>query len=147
MKLLHHKVFFSVAFIIFILCVQPAFARDCSQVRATEKAPGNIYNQTNPIKATPENIVAGKALYTKDFKPLACHQCHGTNGNGKGMLARGMDPQPRDFTCVKMMNEIPDGQLFWVTRYGSKGTVMPGFPNLTDEQIWQIVVYMRQLSK
>lgn len=147
MNLLHHKVFFSVAILFSLFCVQPVFARDCSQVISTKKAPGNIYNQTNPLKATPENIAAGKSLYAKDLKPLACHQCHGTNGNGKGMLARGMDPKPRNFACAKMMNEIPDGQLFWITRYGSKGTVMPEYPKFTDDQVWQIVIYLRQLSK
>jgi mono/diheme cytochrome c family protein len=42
---------------------------------------------------------------------------------------------------------IPDGQLFWIVRYGSHGTAMPPSKELTDDQIWQVVAYMRQLAR
>ena len=44
------------------------------------------------------------------------------------------------------MQAIPDGQLFWVIKYGSKGTDMVGYENLSDEQVWQLVAYLRQFS-
>jgi mono/diheme cytochrome c family protein len=123
-----------------------ALADDCIQKRMTPKAPSSIYKQINPLEATPDNISAGKMLYQKGAKPLACFQCHGINGDGKGMMARGMKPEPRDFSCKAMMNSIPDGQLFWVIKNGSKGTGMMGFKSLDDNQIWQVVNYIRQFS-
>ena len=132
-----------------VLSVYPALvlASDCVQKRKTPQAPSKIYKQSNPLEATPENILAGKELYTKGAKPLACVQCHGILGSGKGKMARGMTPKPRDFSCQAMMKNIPDGQLFWVIKNGSKGTGMMGFKILTDNQIWQTVSYIRQFPR
>jgi len=44
------------------------------------------------------------------------------------------------------MNKIPDGQLYWVIKNGSKGTGMMGFKALSEDQIWQVVSYIRQFS-
>jgi len=46
-----------------------------------------------------------------------------------------------------MMNEIPDGQLYWVIKNGSPGTGMMSFAGLPDEQVWQLVHYIRSLAK
>ena len=124
-----------------------ALADDCVQKRKTPQAPDNIYKQANPLGVTPENISAGEKLYTKGAKPLASIQCHGVKGKGDGKLAMSMKPIPRDFSCQAMMKDIPDGQLFWVIKNGSKGTGMMGFKTLKDEQVWQIVSYIRQFSK
>ena len=124
-----------------------ALADDCIQERNTPQAPNNISKQTNPLNATPENISAGEKLYTKGAKPLTCVQCHGVKGKGDGKMAMAMTPKPRNFSCQVMMKDISDGQLFWIIRNGSKGTGMMGYKSLKDEQIWQIVSYIRQFSK
>ena len=43
---------------------------------------------------------------------MACKLCHGVLGNGNGHLAKRMEPSPRNFTCGKVMEGLPDGQLF-----------------------------------
>jgi len=123
-----------------------ALAEDCAQKRATPQAPDNIIKQTNPLGNTPDNVSAGEKLYQKDAKPLACVQCHGSKGQGDGSMAKGMNPKPRDFSCTDMMKNIPDGQLFWIIKNGSKGTGMMGFGALKDDQIWQLVSYLRKFS-
>ena len=45
------------------------------------------------------------------------------------------------------INGVPDGQLFWIIRFGSPDTAMPPHPALSDEQLWQLVFYLRQLAK
>ena len=124
-----------------------AFADDCVQKRKTPQAPSKILKLTNPLESTPENIAAGEMLYKKGAKPLACSQCHGRRGKGNGKMATGMTPKPRDFSCRTMMKDIPDGQLFWIIKNGSKGTGMMGFKMLKDDQIWQLVSYIRKLTK
>ncbi len=124
-----------------------ALADDCVQKRKTPKAPANISKKGSPLKATPENISAGKKIYQTGAKPLACAQCHGANGKGDGKMAKGMNPKPRDFSCQAMMKNIPDGQLYWIIKNGSKGTGMMGFKTLKDDQIWQVVAYIRQFVK
>ena len=129
------------------LFLSNTYADDCVQKRKTPQAPNNILKQTNPLEATAENIATGEMLYKKGAKPLACAQCHGLNGKGDGKMARGMNPKPRDFSCQAMMKDIPDGQLFWIIKNGSKGTGMMGFNMLKDDQIWQLVSYIRKLTK
>jgi mono/diheme cytochrome c family protein len=129
------------------LFISNVFADDCVQKRKTPQAPSNILKLTNPLETTPENMASGEMLYKKGAKPLACVQCHGRRGKGDGTMARGMNPKPRDFSCQGMMKDIPDGQLFWIIKNGSKGTGMMGFKMLNDDQIWQLVSYIRKLTK
>ena len=119
----------------------------CPQPRVTAQAPEEIYHMKNSLQPTQKNLDAGKSLFRTDSQPTACKICHGVQGNGFGMMALGLNPPPRNFTCAETMNEIPDGQLFWVIKYGSPGTGMPAYPELKDKQIWQIVLFLRELSK
>ncbi len=135
-----------ISFLFFFQYPTLALADDCIQKRNTPQAPDNIFKQANPLKATPENISAGEILYTKRAKPMACVHCHGVKGKGDGKMAKAMTPKPRDFSCQAMMKNISDGQLFWIIRNGSKGTGMMGFKSLKDEQIWQVVSYVRKFS-
>ncbi len=131
---------------IFFLLLPPAWADDCVQDRMTAPAPLEIFTQSNPLESTRENILAGRTLYRGGAKPFGCVHCHGLLGDGSGITGKTALIKPRDFTCREMMNNIPDGQLFWVIRHGSPGTDMVGYETLSDHQIWQIVAYIRQFS-
>ena len=87
----------------------------------------------------------GEKIYTK-AKPMGCHLCHGHTGAGNGKLAKSLNPPPRNFKCA-MMKEISPGQLFWVIKFGSKGTSMGAHKDeLTDKEIWSVVKHIRFLS-
>jgi mono/diheme cytochrome c family protein len=73
--------------------------------------------------------------------------CHGEQGDGKGIMGAALAPPPRNFTCGSMMKDIPDGQLFWIIKNGSPGTGMMPFSGLADEQVWQLIHYVRSLAK
>ncbi len=45
------------------------------------------------------------------------------------------------------MRGIPDGQLFWIIKNGSSGTGMMVFSGLPDDQVWQLIHYIRSLAK
>ena len=119
----------------------------CPQGRFTVQAPDDIRNQANPLKPSREVLYSGESLFQVEVQPVACKICHGVNGNGLGIMAQGLNPAPRNFTCEETMKEISDGQLFWVIRNGSQGTGMPAFKNLKDREIWQIVHYLRKFSQ
>ena len=119
----------------------------CPQPRNTARAPGKFHRKQNPVPSTPDNIKAGEALFQETAQPIACMNCHGTKGDGQGPMAAALTPRPRNFTCGETMNEISDGQLFWIVKKGSPGTGMMAFPGLSDDQIWQLVHYIRSLSK
>jgi mono/diheme cytochrome c family protein len=73
--------------------------------------------------------------------------CHGEQGDGKGLMGAALVPPPRNFTCGAMMKDLPDGQLFWIIKNGSPGTGMMPFGTLPDEQVWQLIHYIRSLAK
>lgn len=119
----------------------------CVQPRQTARAPEDFISKTNPLSSSTGAIQAGKALFLKTAQPVACVMCHGEQGDGKGLMGAALIPSPRNFTCGAMMREIPDGQLFWIIKNGSPGTGMMSFASLPDEQVWQLIHYIRSLSK
>jgi mono/diheme cytochrome c family protein len=119
----------------------------CVQPRKTAKAPEDFLTKTNPLPSSAGSIQAGKELFLKTAQPVACVMCHGEQGDGKGLMGAALVPPPRNFTCGTMMKEIPDGQLFWIIKNGSPGTGMMSFVSLPDEQVWQLVHYIRSLTQ
>ncbi len=118
----------------------------CVQPRKTAKAPDDFLSKTNPLSSSAA-VKAGKELFLKTAQPVACVMCHGEQGDGKGLMGAALVPPPRNFTCGVMMKDIPDGQLFWVIKNGSPGTGMMAFGGLPDEQVWQLIHYIRSLAK
>ena len=119
----------------------------CVQPRKTAKAPEEFLSKTNPLPASAGTINAGKTLFLKTAQPVACAMCHGERGDGKGFMGAALVPQPRNFTCGAMMKNLPDGQLFWIIKNGSPGTGMMSFAAMPDEQVWQLIHYIRSLAK
>ena len=119
----------------------------CPQPRFTEKAPKPIYGLKNPLQNTASALEVGEELFLKTSGQVPCSKCHGDKGDGRGQMASMFDPPPRNFCCAKTVDGVPDGQLFWIIKNGSPGTSMPAFNKLSDEQIWQLVHYIRKLSK
>ena len=118
---------------------------ECPQPRFTGKAPAELYARENPLQASRANLKAGDKLYHRLSDPT-CEVCHGKKGEGNGKLAEQFDPRPRNFACAATIDGIPDGQLHWIIKNGSPGTAMPPFDYLSDEEIWQLVLYLRKLS-
>jgi mono/diheme cytochrome c family protein len=128
--------------------IQLAGSGICPQDRNTRTAPSRLRKKSNPLPATDENIAAGERLYRKTAKPTTCYLCHGRRGNGNGRLAPKLDPPPRNFTCAKMMDPIPDGQLFWIIQNGSRGTTMPPHKaTLSETETWQLIHFIRTFSR
>ena len=119
----------------------------CPQERKTARAPSDYLKKSNPLRGEPRNIKKGKILAQVKAKPLACKHCHGMLGNGQGSVASSMKIKPRNFTCKETMESISDGQLFWIIKKGSKGSTMPAYSYLSDKKIWQLIHYIRSLSK
>jgi mono/diheme cytochrome c family protein len=117
------------------------------QQRKTAKAPEDFLTKTNPLSSSAGSIQAGKELFLKTAQPVACVMCHGEQGDGKGIMGAALVPPPRNFTCGSMMKDISDGQLFWIIKNGSPGTGMMPFSGLPEEQVWQLIHYIRSLAK
>ena len=81
-----------------------------------------------------------------------CVQCHGMQGNGKGVNIRDMSVQPRDHTDAKSMSGRTDADLFKVIKEGGlsidKSVLMPPWgATLSDDEIHAMVQHLRTLCK
>ncbi len=139
----------SVIFLVFavltLFAVNTVFAAaKCPQKRKVKKAPASLYKKDETAKA---NAAAGKKIYSKTAKPMACKMCHGDKGDGTGKLGVALNPKPRNFTCAKTMKKITPGQMFWVIKNGPKGTgakgMLPFGGKLKDKEIWDVIKYIR----
>ncbi len=120
---------------------------NCPQPRFTGKAPAEYLARGNPLTPADDDQRKAAALYDGKTRGVNCAICHGQKGDGKGPLAGLYEPPPRNFTCSQTINGVPDGQLFWIIRYGSPGTAMPPHPGLDDNQVWMLVSHLRQLAR
>lgn len=95
------------------------------------------YSKLPEAKATTK----GESIY----KESDCSMCHGEMGDGEGFLAAGLQPKPRDFTNFMQMNTVPDMAMINAIRDGLPGTAMPAHPDFNDEQIEELILYLRSL--
>lgn len=99
----------------------------------------------NPISHTPANLAHGMMLYQGKGK---CIPCHGINGDGMGPLASAPDASPRNFHNVDWQKARTDGELKWVLTNGVQGSWMhEKNAILTDEEMWQVVLYIRSFGR
>jgi mono/diheme cytochrome c family protein len=74
-----------------------------------------------------------------------CVQCHGAPQVESDEFAAGMNPPPPELAVAG--KEWTDGELFWITKNGIRMTGMPAFgKSHSDDEIWQIVAFVRQLD-
>lgn len=83
----------------------------------------------------------GRALYL-----ASCVLCHGEKGDGRGIRREGLSQAPRDFTDVGFRQRTTPRHLFASIREGVRGTAMPAWKSLTDEETWDLVAYVLVLS-
>ena len=96
---------------------------------------------TNPILPDVESVAIGQELFNEN-----CTACHGTEGRGDGPTALSLSPPPADFAAGHTATHT-DGDLFFWILQGIEETAMPAFEaQLTEEQAWHLVNYVRRLS-
>lgn len=100
---------------------------------------------TNPLPNTPENIEKGKEIF---LGKGTCFKCHGKKGKGNGRVAEDLDPKPRNLTNPEWQQARTDGEMFWVLKWGSPESGMVSLipTDITEEEAWQVVTYVRTLS-
>jgi mono/diheme cytochrome c family protein len=102
--------------------------------------PANFHTMKNAVAAGDASTKLGQTLYTKN-----CASCHGKAGLGDGVKARSLKTFPGDFSKADFQKQT-DGDLFFKTKMGRDE--MPKYEGkLTDDDIWNMVNYMRTLKK
>jgi len=102
-----------------------------------------------PFQPSAESIAAGRKIYSDQD----CVKCHGKAGAGDGVEANKLEDdwkvpiRPADLTLRHFKNGNRDRDIFRVFTTGLNGTPMPAFDDLTDEQRWQLVDYIKSLEQ
>ena len=100
-------------------------------------APASSKLLKSPLTAAQAKAELGRAKYSE-----TCAACHGENGKGVANLK----PTPADLTGHHM-HSLKDGEIYWMITNGI-GKTMPGFKTqLSETERWQVVLYVRQLSR
>ena len=122
-------------------CSQPPANEAGKQAGAAPPVlPAQVSKETkNPLPDLAAAAAVGKPLYQAH-----CALCHGETGQSDGPASASYDPKPAALTTGAAAAQT-DGELFLVTKNG-KGK-MPPTKRLTDEQIWQVVSYVRTLAQ
>ncbi|NIT13468.1 MAG: c-type cytochrome [Candidatus Dadabacteria bacterium] len=102
-----------------------------------QKVEAITLNRLDPAKL---DVSTGKELYMTN-----CAVCHGEKADGNGpVIKKGFYPVNLKVQAVK---DRTDGYLFAYIRYGGK-VMMPSYrENITEEQAWQVVNYIRHIQK
>ena len=96
-----------------------------------------------PLLLLPSTAFAGDAAKGKTAYSANCMACHGDAGDGNGPAAMALDPKPNDFTKPSYWEGKTDEDVKKVIKSGKPGTTMAPFPQLTDEQLDDLVAYLR----
>jgi mono/diheme cytochrome c family protein len=102
--------------------------------------PDEYKNMKNPVANDDASKKSGGALYNKN-----CASCHGKTGLGDGVKARALKTFPGDFSKQDYQKQT-DGEHFYKTKMG-RGEMPKYEGKLSDNDIWNIVNYMRTFKK
>lgn len=103
-------------------------------------APAYADTLVSPYLIEPLTLPQGQEVYT-----IYCASCHGHQGKADGIGTKDLKVKPLRFQDKKVSSQT-NGAIFWKIREG-RGD-MPSFKDrLSEEQKWQMVEYIRDISK
>lgn len=112
-----------------------------------------VFLASAPALGAGGDAAAGKTLYLN-----ACQSCHGANGKGDGPAMAEAYLTPRDFAKAAFKFDTnadwqrgTDADLADVIRHGPQAYggsyLMPPWPDLSDEEIANLVAFIRSLAE
>lgn len=104
---------------------------------------GKYVGKTNPLTGTSIDIEHGSELYAQN-----CASCHGAGGLGDGEAGKTLSPRPANIASFSKMPMASDAYLYWTISEGGipvKSAMPPMKSALSEQEIWQIITYLRQL--
>lgn len=114
--------------------------------RINAEVPEEYNDLTNPLAGDPEAISSGSKLFIAN-----CATCHGESGEGDGPASAGLDPKPAALSNGELLSDLSDAYLYWRIAEGGSAdpfkSAMPAWKGIFgDEQIWQLITFIRSLS-
>jgi mono/diheme cytochrome c family protein len=97
------------------------------------EVPARDRNKANPFRDQPQAVQAGRLLFEDH-----CVQCHG--GNAQGTKKR---PSLR---TQRIQSQATEGDVHWLLVNGNIRRGMPSWSKLPDQQLWQLVSFLKSLK-
>ena len=103
-------------------------------------APTEANKIKNPMVGNTAATLEGKKLFA-----AMCEICHGKKGKGDGLAGINLKPRPTNLLSSAVQQQT-DGAIYWKITEGR--SPMASYKTaLNEEQRWQLVNYIRELSK
>jgi high-affinity iron transporter len=93
------------------------------------------------LLASPEARARGRQLYLQH-----CALCHGSGADGKG-VRQNLSSHPRSFLDPSWRERSSPRSIYYVVQEGLSGTAMPAWKSLDEDQTWDLVAYLLNVSE
>ena len=126
------------------------FPDEAMQKAVTESKPGEVLPVPEEfVKATPESIQHGEAIFAKN-----CANCHGPKGLGNGPQVNdpkfinedGTRASPRNLTSGVYKGGGSKAELYRRILLGIPGTPMPASKELTETEVQDLINFVQSLA-
>jgi len=98
------------------------------------RVPAKDHERRNPYQDQPDAISAGRRIFVEH-----CAHCHGEN-------AEGTKKRP-PLRSQRVQQQATEGDLHWLLFNGNMKKGMPSWAKLPDQQLWQVIAYVRTLHE
>ena len=118
--------------LVFVLISATALVAAVSADWLTQ-VPDRDRQKANPYRDQPQAIQAGRLLFADH-----CAQCHGDT-------AEGTKKRP-SLRTPRVQSQATEGDLRWLLANGNLRRGMPSWSKLPDQQLWQLISYLKSLK-
>jgi mono/diheme cytochrome c family protein len=99
-----------------------------------KNVPARDHERMNPFHEQAEAIAAGRRVFVD-----RCSHCHGET-------AEGTKKRP-SLKSERVQQQATEGDLHWLLVNGNMGKGMPSWAKLPDQQLWQVITYVKSLRE
>lgn len=93
------------------------------------------------LLASDEARERGRAIFREK-----CALCHGVRADGNGVRKEGLSGQPVNFQSQEWRASATPRSVYAVVSEGMRGTSMPAWRTLTNQEKWEVVAYVLTVS-
>lgn len=121
----------SLTLLLALLPAKAAFGADGSWLK---NVPAPDHERNNPYHEQADAIAAGRRIFGD-----RCSHCHGDN-------AEGTKKHP-PLKSERVQHQASEGDLHWLLVNGNMRRGMPSWAKLPDQQLWQVITYVKSLHE
>ena len=120
--------------VLLMVCTLSALASGAADGSWLKNVPARDHEKTSPYHGQADAIAAGRRIFVD-----RCSQCHGEN-------AEGTKKRP-PLRSERVQQQATEGDLHWLLVNGNMRKGMPSWAKLPDQQIWQVISYVKSLHE